>query len=330
MTTIARIARGVSLAALTAISPLALAQTMYRVVELPIVAKSPIAIKSNGKLLVEGINQSYYICSKTRCNGLPDIRDFNTHWTAINDRGMLTGDATRPTGGIWAVRKDPEQGGGAHYLTPGRGAAIAPDGAIVGKTDDFKAFLFTDHRIELNGLTERFTDPHAINSHHVIVGSSYAADGRDHATLWVEGGPPQDLGLYPGHYESVALAINDAGVAVGVSRTVYPHYLPARFADGEVQVFLLPHNDDDGAARAINSAGTIVGYINTRRRGLQAGIVEGDRMVNLNTRLRPQDAHRYNLWTADAINDAGQIAALHVDELSPQGKAVRLEPVVER
>jgi hypothetical protein len=50
-------------------------------------------------------------------------------------------------------------------------------------------------------------------------------------------------------------------------------------------------------------------------------------MVDLNTRLRPEDTLRYNLWSAKAINDAGQIAALHVDPETHQGKVVRLEPI---
>jgi uncharacterized membrane protein len=327
-----QIARSLMLGVLVVAAQMAFSQTMYRVVPLPVVAKEPLAITSNGKLLVNGSNLNYYVCSKTHCRHLPLVRDdVYTHWVALNDQGMLTGDARRPTGGgQWAVRKDPLQGGGAHFLTPGIGVAIAADGAVIGRTLDYDAFLYTDHRITLTGLAGPFPEPTDINSNHVIVGRSRGADRRDHATMWIGGDPPMDLGMAPGHTGSWAMAINDAGIAVGYSYEPGVGWQPARFADGAVQVFLLPHSDDYGAARDINAAGTIVGSFTLHSEGrLVAGIVEGDRMVDLNTRLRPEDALRYNLWTADAINVAGEIAALHVDPQTNQPKAVRLEPIVE-
>jgi hypothetical protein len=320
-----QIARGLALAALTLAGQVAFAQTMYRVVE--ITGGDPLAITSNGKILVNGSNFTYYVCDETHCRSLPLVReDPLTHWNSLNDQGMLTGDAKKPNSGQqWAVRKNPQQGGGSRFLMPGAGKAIAPDGAVVGTTNNYHAFLYTDRSIELTGLAA-YPDPKAINSHHVIVGSSEAADHAEHATMWIDGGLPQDLGLASGYAESVAMAINDAGVAVGKVRSA-SHYRPARFADGKVQVFMLPNDEDDGQALAINIAGTIVGSMLLNRGEPTAGIVEGDRMVDLNTRLRPEDTLRYNLWSAKAINDAGQIAALHVDPETHQGKVVRLEPI---
>lgn len=334
MATMTKLASGLAMTALTLIAQVAFAQTMYRVVPLPIVAKDPLAIASTGKLLVNGINLNYYVCSKTRCRLLPLVRDdVYTHWKSFNDRGMLTGDARHPkTFETWAVRKDPHQGGGTRFLTPGSGSAIAADGAVVGTRWGYgngdHAFLFTDHYIELSGLAGWDAEAWAINSIHTVVGRSKASNGAYHATRWLDGGSAQDLGTGPGDIESDAVAINDAGVAVGYSADHKNRRKPARFLEDGVQVFLLPHHEDYGTARDINAEGTIVGEFTLKYEGrLVAGIVEGDQMIDLNTRLRPQDALRYNLWAADAINDAGEIAALHVDPVTGQPKAVRLEPI---
>jgi hypothetical protein len=134
--------------------------------------------------------------------------------------------------------------------------------------------------------------------------------------------------LAPGHIASGAKAINDAGIVVGFSYHPTLQHQPARFADGSVQVFQLPNLNDWGWAMGINASGTIVGYFATAD-GSRAGIVEGDRMVDLNTRLRPHDARRYKLWEASAINDAGEIAATSVDPQNENARAVRLEPIVE-
>jgi uncharacterized membrane protein len=328
MSRLALIASGVSMAVLTLAAPVAFAQTMYQVVPLLGSLVDPSAIDSKGRILgyTNNLNGDYLVCDEKICRTLPQKGYGSPHWIDINDQGMATGFGSK-NARAWVLRKVPPHNGGAKFLTPGIARAMAPDGAVVGRTEDYHAFLYTDHRIKLEGLTGRYPDPRDINSRHVIVGSSRAADNRDHATMWIDGGAPLDLGLFPGHFESAALAINDDGVAVGISRPTYSHSRPARFVDGNVEVFLLPKEDDEGTAGAINSAGTIVGWIYSTSGGPSAGIVEGNRMIDLNTRLRPEDAERYNLWSAHAINDAGQIAALHVDPVTHQGRTVRLDPI---
>ena len=319
-----RIACGLAIAATTLATELAIAQTRYRVVEMPVQGVEgpiPIAITSNGKLLVTG-GPRVLVCSESKCRRLP-----YGSWIGLNDMGALAGYGVKPNGsGVWAVRKDPQQGGGKEYLTHGQAMAIAPDGAVVGYTGARRAFLYTDHRIDLDGLASLYPLPMAININHVIVGSSQASDDQNHATMWVDGGAPQDLGLAPGHIASGARAVNVAGIAVGYSYHPTRWHQPARFADGSVQVFQLPHVTDWGLATGVNASGTVVGYFATVG-GYRAGVVEGDRMVDLNTRLLPQYAGRYRLWQATAINDAGQIAAAVVDSQGENARAVRLDPI---
>ena len=311
-------ARSLATAALMLAAQVVLGQTLYRVV--PIHAGHPFGIDVHGRMLINDGDTAYYICSKSSCRALSD-RHPQTHWRNFNDEGALTGYSEGS-----ALRKDARRGGGAKVITHGYGLAIAPDGSVVGRDDNFRAFLFTDRRIVLKGLAGKGASPVSINSRHVIVGQSWAADDRQHATMWIGGGPPLDLGIAPGHERSEALAINEADVAVGYSYDPVQYMQPARFADGRVQVFQLPTAHAWGIAMGINAAGTIVGYWGDVASTV-AGIVEGDRMVDLNTRLRPVDAAVYHLRGARAINDAGQIAATYVDPQTGRGTTVRLEPI---
>ena len=329
MTRTTQIARRLAMAALAMAVQVAFAQTRYRVVPMPLVAAEPHAMNSSGKMLAsDSQTGAYFLCTKGACRVLP--RDHNyeyRQWEDLNDLGMLTGYKAGPGDKHWAVRMDTSSDGEVQFLTPGGGWAIAPDGAVIGFTRESSAFLYTDHRIDLSGLA-RSPRPWAINSHHVIVGTSLTADNREHATMWVDGGPPQDMGTAPGHTESWALAVNDAGVAVGMSRVRYPLNLPARFVDGNVQVILLPRSSDTGEATAINNAGTIVGWFYQPSLNRYAGgIVEGDSMIDLNRRLRRKDAGRYLIVSALRINDAGQIAATAINPQTGIERAVRLEPV---
>lgn len=297
----------------------AVAQTMYRVV--PVHAGAPHAIDSSGKILLHDGDDIGYICSKASCRVLPS-RHPQTFWRNFNDQGALTGYS-----GESALRKDAQHGGGARVITRGYGIAIAPDGSVVGRDEHFHAFLFTDRRIPLIGLAGQGASASAINSRHQIVGRSGVAGGELYrATMWVDGGPPQDLGIAPGHDSSWALAINESGVAVGFSNHPVQSLQPARFANGSVQILQLPLADAWGLAQSINAAGSIVGWFGDRTSTV-AGIVEGDRMVDLNTRLRPADAAVYKLRNAVAINDAGQIAAAYVDAQTGHSMTVRLDPI---
>jgi uncharacterized membrane protein len=325
---LALIARGVSMAVLTLAAPVAFAQTMYQVVPLLGSLVDPSAIDSKGKILgyTNNLYGDYNVCDQDTCHTLPQKGYGPPHWIDLNDQSMAVGTGSKNARG-WVLRKGPHHSGGAKFLTPGIARAMAPDGAVVGRTEDYHAFLYTDHRIKLEGLTGRYPDPSDINSSHVIVGSSRAADNRDHATLWLDGGLPQDLGVAPGHTESRAMAINDAGVAVGNSTDPTHGDQPASFADGAVQLFPLPSGYDHGWAQAINAAGTIVGRMHTASHDSAGFIVEGNQTVDLNLRVSAADAELYFISDATAINDRGQIAAVAIYWQTNRSRAVRLDPI---
>ena len=322
-----QIARGLTLAALTLAAPMVIAQQKYRVVPTPCCVRDPVSIDAHGRIFGVGTDVRRFICTAAACHELPRyLRDRAMNWTAVNDQHVRTGYSAR-NGSSWALRKDPQQNGSL-FLTHGAGLAIAPDGAVVGTHDD-RPFLYTDHLIKMRGLAFETGEPTAINSLHVIVGRSDAADGKEHATLWAAGGgAAEDLGLCAGHRYSWALALNEAGTAVGMCYDDYVVFYPARFEGGLVQRLRLPNDGDSGRALGINDSGIIVGRIVQPSLGRTVGgIAEGDRMVDLNLRLRRADANRYFISDAVGVNEAGQIAAQAIDSQDGRTKAVRLEPV---
>lgn len=70
--------------------------------------------------------------------------------------------------------------------------------------------------IDLGTLGGRYSDANALNGRGQVVGSSETAGGDVHAALW-DGKAVTDLGTLPGGTYSEAIAINDAGVTVGLS-----------------------------------------------------------------------------------------------------------------
>jgi probable HAF family extracellular repeat protein len=301
------------------------AQATYRVVPMPD-APYPFSIDSAGKVFAIGWDHGRLLCGKAACNAiLPRHGDYT--WWAINDSHTLTG--TVPGDGtFFVVRKAKLQK--PERLTYGTGWAIAPDGAVVGQTNLGTPFVYTDHLQELPGIGGTRGRATAINADHVIVGESeFAFNLGNHATMWVDG-VPTDLGVLDGARYSIAYAVNRSRVAVGVAYDGGRGFLPQalRFADGTVQKFRLPNAGDYAEASSINDAGTIVGWIEQPSQGQGvAGIVEGEKMVDLNKRLRAQDRARYHLYSAAWINNAGQIAATALDLQTDTQLAVRLDPV---
>ena len=301
------------------------AQTTYRAVPMPD-APYPISLDSAGKVFAISRDHGRLLCGKAACNAILPRHD-EYIWWAINDSHTLTG--TVPGDGTFlVVRKARLQK--PEPLAYGTGWAIAPDGAVVGQTSLGKPFLYTDHLQELPGIGGEQGRATAINADHVVVGESeFAFNLGYHATMWLDG-VPTDLGVLEGARYSIAYAVNQSRVAVGMAYDAGRGFLPqaVRFADGEVRRFRLPNADDYAQASSINDAGQVVGWIEQPSRGVGvAGIVEGDKMVDLNKRLRAQDRARYHLYSAAWINNVGQIAATALDLQTDTQITVRLDPV---
>jgi len=183
-----------------------------------------------------------------------------------------------------------------------------------------------------------FGRPFGINSKGWIVGESdtgVALQGR-HAFLRVDG-TTTDLGVLASGDGSVAYAINEAGdVVVGSSlisvyRSAGIHAF--RWEQGQMQD-LGTLSGLDSAALDVNSGGTIVGYslVKVPHSNIQAShgfVYRKGKMKDLNKMLAAGD-EKYLIYSASAINDAGQIAAsgveLRNDGSSSYDKALLLTP----
>lgn len=139
-----------------------------------------------------------------------------------------------------------------------------------------------------------------------IGGSPYGALGQDSAYLYAQGTVTY-LGFLPGYNRSDPRAINNQGQIVGVAT-----YFGAAPPDcnGGLITNLLAYMEH---CRPTTSK--------TSRPFLYAD----QRMTDLNTLLFPEQAARYVLTDAGAINDAGQIAA--TASVNGQSRAVLLTPV---
>lgn len=148
-----------------------------------------------------------------------------------------------------------------------------------------------------------------INAVGQVAGQWESTRGYPVAAIWDPALGPRELGVLPGGVFSAAYGLNDVGQVVGWSESW----------DGD-HAFLW----DDGrmidlgwgsAAADINNAGRIVGGANIWSDGVKA---------NLND-LVPAGSG-LTIWSANAINEAGQIAATALDARGAQ-HAVLLTPL---
>jgi probable HAF family extracellular repeat protein len=154
-----------------------------------------------------------------------------------------------------------------------------------------------------------------LNNRGQIVGFSYLpGDQNDHAFLW-ENGTMKDLGNTFGGPDSVALAINEAGHAVGWGQAAGNKFVQhASLWKNGVQTDLGPSGTDCAFAVSINSKDQIVGssypicdFINPHFSGF---IYENGELADLNTLIGPHP--KLHISEPETINDRGEIAGIGV------------------
>lgn len=145
-----------------------------------------------------------------------------------------------------------------------------------------------------------------VNNNAIAVGASYIP-GQAHAAKWTRtmtGWNIQALPFLPGGSFSVAYALNDAGIIVGMAHgSDGLRHAAAWFGNQVFDLGVFPGENTD--ARAINNHNQIVGE--TWAFGLtRAFILHGGQIEDLNDFVPPDTG--WDLRSATGINDEGQIA----------------------
>ena len=226
---------------------------------------------------------------------------------AINDTGVITGLSAFQPGTVtpyhafgYAAGTMTDLGtlpGGSHSI----GTAINNAGYIAGvsmtSSNTWAAFGWngsTMSSLASAGWGSVF--PMDVNASNTIVGDGYLQSGYrafSHAA-----GVITDLGALPGHAESGATAVNDAGLIVGWSRSsVGTPSTAVQWSNGTISA--LP-GGAGSEARGINASGVIVGAA-----GGHAVLWSGGTRIDLNTEIPAGSG--WTLQSAEAINDNGAI-----------------------
>ncbi len=148
----------------------------------------------------------------------------------------------------------------------------------------------------------------AINNNGQILGGCGDTSSNSHAVLW-QNGTPTDLGTFGGP-QATATAINGLGQAVGYAMT--SSYTQHGFLWSNGTMTDLGNNFFPAA---VNDSGVVVG---------SDLVYSGGTLQNLNT-LIPAGSP-YQIDSATAINDNGQIVANAYDTTTHTGQALLLTP----
>lgn len=236
--------------------------------------------------------------------------------TAINDQGQIVGGSEIQNYGshgfhimgladkayLWQNSKmSALAADGSHAY------AINNAGQIVGTSKRTATLWKNGKPTKLNELPDFFgSSAQAISNNGQIAGVFFTKEGKRQAVAWI-GEKMQPLGTLPGDDQSIATAVNDAGVVVGSSGKDNSYSnLPFVWEKGKMEMlFPLDGRTSLNEASGINNHDQIVGY------GLQEGIYmhavlwEKRHPEDLNDLIAPDSG--LVLMKATAINDQGQI-----------------------
>jgi probable HAF family extracellular repeat protein len=159
--------------------------------------------------------------------------------------------------------------------------------------------------------------PRAINESGVVVGGADDGTGGSYAVRW-ENGSVTNLGVLAGNY-SEAFAINDAGVAAGVSQsTSGGGFLHAVTWDGGGITDLgVPLGGDASHARGIDTSGQVVGDSDIANSGYYHAVIWDSSSNATDLGTLPGD----EISDGWAINDAGHAIGRSIDDSNGQQHA---------
>lgn len=233
--------------------------------------------------------------------------------TAINRHGRIVGFAETIHGVIHAYSfrgealKDlaPHDEGQemAAWGLNGRGEVVGAKGL----SSPSMAFVHRQGTLtELGTLGGSSSVAAGINDNGQIVGSSSTAgDSESHAFAY-QNGAMIDLGTLGGLY-SAAVGINASGQITGYSFTADESIHPFLYTGGIMQDLGLLPGHHSCMAWALNDRGDVVGQCYSSLGASHAFIHHKGRLRNLNHLVEDAEAKGWQLETAAAINNAGQI-----------------------
>jgi probable HAF family extracellular repeat protein len=291
---------------------------------------------------------SVYTAFRWHAGTLTDLGDLGcgSHGNAINDSGTVVGFSNVTCGESDKAGFQTTSGGlqevGSLFAHPTIANAVNTSGQIVGSsiTDHGtgRAFItgpggIGSQQVDSLATSEppgaQTLEAHGVNNSGDVVGIAFFFDqtcGGYDAPFLFSGGTIQSLnGL--GGCSGQANAINDSGVVVGFEGTAAGGSHAFSW-DGTVHDLGAPTGTTISQALAINSGGTIVGSAQACNICPQVAWVQGTTggMQLLNDLIDP--ASGWNLQTAAAINDRGQIAG--TGAVNGTIHAFRLTPIVPR
>lgn len=269
------------------------------------------AIDEKGRVLISvGINSvpfsSGELCHKGKCQRVKpkgqsatwyDFNGFGVLVGAVND-GFDRSPARRRSDGTIEVLGD----SGFAWGVNSAGVAVGSYHA--------NAFYYDTEMHLLPTLGGSGGNAFAITDDGLIVGDSRLEDEQTRAVIFEQGGAVTNLGVLDGGTRSSASAINPSGVAVGCSNKAnHPDIVPVKFEAGTVKS-LGTLGGSWGCAQGINKAGVVVG-LTTIKGGAEthAFVYQGKTMVDLNSAISVDAQGQWLLYSAVAINNAGQIVA---------------------
>lgn len=266
----------------------------------------------------------------------------DSYAAAINARGDVAGhssdsdahDTVRPF--LWNGRSMKDLGslGGPFAFAYGVNKARQVAGFSYLTSGSYRAFLYSHGSMQdLGTLGGTSSAAYGINDAGVVVGFAANSDGLNRAFKYSQG-TMTELGTLGGGptSSSVALAINQGGLAVGWSKPDWGSSFHAVRFDAGGATDLGTLGGAYSSATAVNTRGDIVGWSTSQGTGNSPGahkavLFRDGRVILLAHRLDPLTGAGWRLIEATGINDKGQIVgwgehdgAYRIYLLNPMGE----------